>query len=175
MLSISTPYLSFQGGYLLNRAALAAFVQATSSGRCYPHAVTSMEGSFSLTSPLPPSPPCTLLSSPPPPSQPHIPTPTLVNSPLSPPPFLNFLPLPLPIFSYSPLRLLSHPLLPITIILITIIYPDVMVANCLQSIGVTAYDSRDSMGRIRFHCVTPSARYTRPVSTIEGFSWGMDR
>ena len=52
---------------------------------------------------------------------------------------------------------------------------DVMIANCLQSIGITAYDSRDAMGRLRFHCVTPSARYTRPVSTIEGFSWGMDR
>ena len=65
---------------------------------------------------------------------------------------------------------LSHTLPPNTLIPL-----DVMVANCLQSIGITAYDSRDAMGRIRFHCVTPSARYTRPVSTIEGFSWGMDR
>ena len=30
----------------MNRAALAAFVRASLAGQCYPHAVTSMEGSL---------------------------------------------------------------------------------------------------------------------------------
>ena len=51
-----------------------------------------------------------------------------------------------------------------------------MVANCLKSLSIPtkAYDTRDYQRRIRFHSVTPGARYTRPPSSIEGFSWGLD-
>ena len=51
---------------------------------------------------------------------------------------------------------------------------DVLVSHCLQGAGVSPYDTRDHLGRHRFHFATPGARYLRPMDSIEGFTVGMD-
>jgi hypothetical protein len=53
---------------------------------------------------------------------------------------------------------------------------DVMLSNCLKSAGVRLYDSRDSMGRHRFHHATPRGRYLPfvPSSAAETYSIGLD-